>query len=75
MILSFIEGVKIIVDLKTPINISVQIDKEENDLYRYFTNDELEETAKEVAYIMEHPMEYKIYDNRKNLKKALLLDD
>ena len=31
--------------------------------------------ARELAYIKEHPEEYKSYNNIKELKKALLNDD
>lgn len=48
---------------------------EYNELSQYFTNDELEATAKELMYIAEHPEEYKSYNNKKDLKKALLSDN
>lgn len=57
-------------------NIANSLKKEENDnLYKHFTNEELEEVAKELAYIEKHPEEYKSYTNIKTLKKALLSDE
>lgn len=61
--------------MREKIPFEVALPKEENDLYKYFTNDELERTAKELAYIAEHPAEYKSYNNKKDLKDALLSDD
>lgn len=61
--------------MREKIPFEVALPKEENDLYQYFTNDELERTAKELKYIAEHPAEYKSYNNKKDLKKALLSDD
>ena len=46
-------------NLNTTIN--TQIDKEQNELYQYFTEEELTKTAKELAYIKKHPEEYKRY--------------
>ena len=60
-------------NLNTTIN--TQIDKEQNELYQYFTEEELTKTAKELAYIKEHPEEYKSYKNSSELKKALLKDE
>lgn len=57
-------------NLNTTINI--QIDKEQNELCQYFTEEELTKTAKELAYIKEHPEEYKRYKNSTELKEALL---
>ena len=54
--------------------IDTQIDKEQNELYQYFTEEELTKTAKELAYIKEHPEEYKSYKNSTELKEALLKD-
>lgn len=59
-------------NLNTTINI--QIDKEQNELCQYFTEEELTKTAKELAYIKEHPEEYKRYKNSTELKEALLKD-
>ena len=57
------------------IPFDVSIPKETFELYQYFTEDELEEAAKELAYIKKHPEEYKSFDNVEDLKKALLSDD
>ena len=40
-----------------------------------FTKEELERTARELAYIEKHPKEYKSYNNIEDLKEALLSDD
>lgn len=57
------------------IPFDVALPKEENELHQYFTEKELEKTAKELAYIKKHPKEYKSYDNVSELKKALLNDE
>lgn len=61
--------------MREKIPFEVALPKSENELYQYFTNDELEATAKELTYIAEHPEEYKSYESRKDLKEALLSDD
>ena len=61
--------------MREKIPFEVALPKEEKDLCQYFTKDELEATAKELAYIAEHPAKYKSYNNREDLKKALLSDD
>ena len=61
--------------MREKIPFEVALPKSENELYQYFTNDELESTAKELMYIAEHPEEYKSYESRKDLKEALLSDD
>ena len=61
--------------MREKIPFEISIPKEENDLYKYFSDDELNATAKELMYIEEHPESYKSYNNRKDLKKALLSDD
>lgn len=53
----------------------VTIPKEESDLYQYFTKEQLDNTAKELAYMEKNPEEYKSYDNIEELKKDLLSDD
>ena len=57
----------------TPINS--RIDKEENELHQYFTEEELKEVSKELKYIEKHPEEYKSYDNIKDLKEDLIDND
>ncbi len=52
-----------------------KIDKEENELLNYFTEEELEEVSKELKYIEEHLKEYKSYDNIKDLKEDLIDND
>ena len=61
--------------IKKGIPFEVSIPKNEDNLYNYFTDDELENTAKELLYIKEHPEEYKSYDNIDELKKDLLSGD
>ena len=62
-------------------NKNIKIDKKEtlkttnqkeNELLQYFTEEELQIIAKELAYINEHPKEYKAYNNIHDLKKDLL---
>ncbi len=53
----------------------MEIPKEEYELYKYFTKEELEETAEELAYMEKHLKEYPKYNNREDLKKVLLSDD
>lgn len=57
------------------IPFDVSIPKEEDELSQYFTEEELDETAKELIYIKEHPEEYKSYKNISELKKALSKDE
>ena len=61
--------------MRKSIPFEVSIPKEENELYKYFTKDELNNTAKELAYIEKNPDKYKSYNNVKDLKEALLSDD
>ena len=55
--------------------ISIQINKNDNDLYQYFTKEELDNTAKELSYIEKHLNEYKSYNNILELKEALLSNE
>ena len=48
--------------------------KEEYDLYKYFTKEELDETAKELEYIKNQLNEYKENNNLEDLKKELMND-
>lgn len=57
-----------------PFDISLP-KEEESELHQYFTEEELQMAARELAYIKEHPEEYKSYNNIKELKKALLNND
>lgn len=61
--------------MKGGIPFEVLLPKKEDDLYNFFTKEELEKTAKEVAYIEEHPEEYKSYNNVNELFEALDSDD
>lgn len=61
--------------MKGGIPFEVSIPKNENNLLKYFSKEELEKTAKELTYMENHLDEYKSYDNMKKLKEALLSDD
>ena len=61
--------------MRGSIPFDVSIPKEDYEFHKYFTKEELDKTAKELAYIEKHPEEYKSYDNVEDLKKALLSDD
>ncbi len=52
-----------------------QVTKKDTELLKYFTKDELDTTAKEIAYMEKHLDKYKSYDNMSDLKKDLLSDD
>ena len=56
------------------IPFDVALPKEENELYQYFTKEELDKTAKELSYIEKHPEKYKSYNNILELKEDLLSD-
>ena len=58
--------------MRGSIPFDVSIPKEDLELYQYFTKDELEKAAKELAYIEKHSKEYKGFDNIEDLKEALL---
>lgn len=45
--------------------------QDEYDLYKYFTKEELEETAKELENMKKHPEKYPSYDNVDELFEAL----
>ena len=57
------------------IPFDVSIPKEDYELYQYFAKEDLDETAKELAYIEEHPEEYKSYNNWDDLERDLLSND
>ena len=57
-----------------PFEVSIP-QTSKDDIYNYFTKEELKETAKELAYIEEHPEEYKGYNNVNDLFKDLNNDD
>ena len=61
--------------MREKIPFEISIPKEENDIYNYFSDEELNNASKEIAYIEEHPEEYKSYSNSDELKKDLLSDD
>ena len=61
--------------MRGSIPFEVSIPKEEYELYQNFTKEELDNTAKELAYIEKHPTEYKSYNSIQELKEALLSDD
>ena len=49
--------------------------KEDNDLNKYFTKEELEKVAKELAYIEKHPEKYKSFNNVNDLFEELNHND
>lgn len=61
--------------MRGKIPFEVSIPKEEYELYQYFTKDELENTAKELKVMENHPEKYESYNNIDDLKEALLSDD
>ena len=61
--------------MRGSIPFEVSIPKEEYELYKYFTKEELDNTAKELTYIENHPEEYKSYNNISDLKEAILKDE
>ena len=61
--------------LKGGIPFDITLPKENIDLTQYFTQEELENTTKELSYIEKHPEEYKSYNTTKELKKDLLSND
>lgn len=61
--------------MRGSIPFEVSIPKEEYELYKYFTKEELDNAAKELTYIEKHPEEYKSYNNISDLKEALLRDE
>ena len=61
--------------MRGSIPFDVSIPKEDLELYQYFTKDELEKAAKELAYIEKHPKKYKSFNNIEDLKEALLSND
>ncbi len=61
--------------MRGSIPFEVSIPKEEYELLKYFTKEELEASAKELEYIEKHPEEYKSYKNVQELKEALASDD
>ena len=60
--------------MRGKIPFEIAIPEENRDLHWYFTDEELNNTARELAHIEEHPEEYKTYSNKEDLKKSLLDD-
>lgn len=58
--------------MKKGIPFDVTIPEEKDDIYDYFTKEELEETAKELDYIKTHLEEYKENNQWEDLKAELL---
>ena len=56
-----------------PFDISIPI--YEFELNKYFSKDELENIARELSYIEEHPEEYKSFNNIIDLKNDLLIKE
>ena len=53
------------------IPFDVSLPKEENELYNYFTKEELNNTSKELAYMEKNPEKYKSYNNVNELFEDL----
>jgi len=64
---------KLIIRGRIPFDVALP--QEEYDIYKYFTKEELNQTAKELAYMEKHPEEYKSYNNVNELFEALNNDD
>lgn len=56
-------------------DVSVQTDKDKLDLHKYFTEEELNETSKELIFIEKHLNEYKSYNNILELEEDLLKNE
>ncbi len=61
--------------MKEGIPFEVTIPKEPDDLSKYFTKEELENTYKELILMEKNLNDYKSYNNINDLKKDLLNDD
>lgn len=57
------------------VDATLSYSQEDYDLHKYFTEDELVKTAKELKHMETHLEEYPSFDNREDLKRALLSDD
>ena len=64
---------QLIMQRRIPFDVSIP--REDYKLYQYFTKEELDEAAKELAYMEKHPEQYKSYNNWDNLERDLLSDD
>lgn len=61
--------------MKKGIPFDVTIPEEKDDIYDYFTKEELEETAKELAYMENHLDEYKGYHDVHQMFEDILNED
>ena len=61
--------------LKGGIPFDVSLPKEKNELYQYFSNEEIKNMAKEISDLEKNPEKYNSYDNIQDLKKDLLSDN
>lgn len=57
--------------MRGKIPFDVSLPKEENELYNYFTKEELNNTYKELAYMEKNPEKYKSYNNVNELFEDL----
>ena len=60
------------VTLKKGVLFDVSISNDEDYLYQYFTDFELDNSAKELLHIEMYPNEYKKYNNIEDLKESLM---
>ena len=58
--------------LKKGVLFDASISSDEDYLHQYFTDFELDNSAKELLYIEMYPNEYKKYNNIEDLKKSLM---
>ena len=61
--------------MRGSIPFEVSIPKEDYELYKYFSEDNLENAARELQYIEKNFDKYKSYSDTNELKEALLSDD
>ncbi len=61
--------------MREKIPFEVAIPHNDNELYQYFTEEELDRAAKELKEIEKNPDKYQTYYSRKELEEALLSDE
>ena len=61
--------------MKKGIPFDIALSQENDELHKYFTEQELDETAKELVDMEKHPEKYKKYNNVSELFEALENDD
>ena len=61
--------------MRKRIPFDIEIPKEDGYLYKFFTKEELIETAKELTDMEKNPDKYSSYNNVEELKDSLLSDN